>query len=151
MPNTSHIEKEHYMVHIVDDESIYREILKDILSDGRFEISESSTGQQCLQYLAHNIPDIILLDITMPCMNGYEVCEKIKQDYRFHDTPVLFLTANETHAAIQKGYDVGAVDYIIKPFKPSEVKGRVYNRVSTKSADDRKAEVLKITSGKLSL
>ncbi len=151
MPNTSHIEQEHYLVHIVDDESIYREILKDILGDGRFEISESSTGQQCLQYLANNTPDIILLDITMPCMNGYEVCEKIKQEHRFHDIPVLFLTANEAPAAIQKGYDVGAVDYIIKPFKPSEVKGRVYNRVSTKSADNRKSEVLNIASGKLSI
>ncbi len=151
MPNTSHIEKEHYLVHIVDDESIYREILKDILNDNRFEISESSTGQQCLKYLEQNTPDIILLDITMPCMNGYEVCEKIKQDHRFHDTPVLFLTANEAPAAIQKGYDVGAVDYIIKPFKPSEVKGRVYNRVSAHAADDRKDEVLKIASGKLSI
>ncbi|THB71974.1 MAG: response regulator [Gammaproteobacteria bacterium] len=142
---------EHYKVHIVDDESIYREILKDILSDGRFELSESSTGKQCLQYLANNTPDIILLDINMPCMDGYEVCKKIKEDSRFKDTPVLFLTAHETPAAIEKGYEVGACDYIIKPFKPSVVKGRVYNRVSSKAAASRKAEVLEIASGKLSI
>ena len=142
---------EHYKVHIVDDESIYREILKDILTDDRFEISESSSGKQCLQYLENSTPDIILLDINMPCMDGYEVCKKIKANSRFIDIPVLFLTASETHSSIEKGYEVGACDYIIKPFKPSEVKGRVYNRVSSKAAATRKAEVLEITSGKLSI
>lgn len=151
MPHVSQIEEEHYKVHIVDDESIYREILKDILNDGRFEVSESSSGQQCLQHLSNNTPDIILLDITMPCMNGYDVCEKIKADPRLHDIPVLFLTASETPAAIKKGYDVGAADYIIKPFKPAIVKGRVYNRVSSRVASDRKSEVLNIASSKLSI
>ncbi len=148
---STNVLNEHYKVHIVDDESIYREILKDILNDSRFEVSESSSGKQCLQYLANNTPDIILLDINMPCMNGYDVCEKIKEDSRFKNTPVLFLTASESHASVQKGYEVGACDYIIKPFKPSVVKGRVYNRVSAQSATERKAEVLEITSGKLSI
>ncbi len=142
---------EHYKVHIVDDESIYREILKDILNDGRFNLSESGSGKQCLQYLADNTPDIILLDINMPCMDGYEVCKKIKQDSRFKDTPILFLTASDTNSAVEKGYEVGACDYIIKPFKPSEVKGRVYNRVSSQEAKSRRAEVLNIASGKLSI
>jgi CheY-like chemotaxis protein len=116
-----------YHVHIVEDEAINRQILREILKDSRYKLSESCNGEQCLEFVRSSQPDIILLDIKMPGIDGFETCKRLKAMDICKQIPVIFLTSVENPTEIQKGVDMGAEDYILKPYKPSVVKGRVYS------------------------
>ena len=116
-----------FHVHIVEDEPINRQILQEILKDERYRLSESPDGNHCLEYLRHTTPDVILLDIKMPGMDGFETCRRLKKLPVMKGVPIIFLTSVEDPEEIQKGLDLGAADYILKPYKPAVVKGRIYN------------------------
>ena len=92
-----------------------------------YNVKVANSGQTALDILAAPgpVPDLILLDITMPGMNGYEVCKRIKADDRTKRTPVIFLTSKEDLSDEQRGFQVGAVDYLIKPISPRILMARV--------------------------
>ncbi|MCK5070194.1 MAG: response regulator [Desulfocapsa sp.] len=120
---------------IVDDVESNIDILIETL-DGEYEISVAMDGESALESVEVEIPDLILLDIMMPGMNGYEVCRALKENPATKDIPVIFLTAMIDEANEEKGLMLGAVDYITKPFSPELVQARVHNQLELKVHKD---------------
>ncbi len=109
---------------IVDDTETNVDVLLDIL-DERYDLLVALDGETALEILREEKIDLILLDIMMPDMDGYEVCQSLKADVVTQDIPVIFITAKTDEDSIEKAYEVGGVDYISKPFKPRELLVRV--------------------------
>ncbi len=103
----------------VDDHEAGRYALARLLEQARFVVKQAGTGTECLRLLAEDAPDVVLLDINLPDMNGYEVCRRIKADPRTHDTPVIHVTASartsQDHARSLEG---GADGYVLEPYDP---------------------------------
>ena len=107
-------------------------LLKDI-----YKIKVANSGERCLKIAGEDhAPDLILLDIMMPGMDGYEVCNRLKNNPKTRDIPVIFLTAKAQTEDEQYGLELGAVDYITKPISPSIVLARVKNHLALKTASD---------------
>jgi len=113
---------------IVDDNEVNIDSLIEILED-RYEIYAATSGLDALDLLSEEDIDLVLLDIMMPQMNGYEVCKKIKSNPLTKDIPVIFITASTDEESIEKAYSVGGSDYINKPFKVKEIISRVANQL----------------------
>lgn len=118
---------------IVDDTKANIDVLVAALRD-RYRISVATSGPAALAFARSNLPDLILLDIMMPGMNGYEVCTRLKADTVTSGIPVIFISAVQGTGEKSKGFNLGAVDYITKPFEIAEVKARVQTHVSLKRA-----------------
>lgn len=118
---------------IVDDTEENLDILVEALSDD-YGISVAMDGETAIENLKIEIPDIILLDIMMPGMDGYEVCRKIRENKDTEDVPIIFLTAITEIESKARGFELGAVDYITKPFEILEVKARVRTHLALKLA-----------------
>lgn len=110
---------------VVDDTLENLTLLTKMLKDSGYAVRPVPNGRLALQAAANKKPDLILLDITMPEMDGYEVCQKIKADAKLHDIPVLFISALSQTEEKLKAFEVGGIDYITKPFQYDEVKARV--------------------------
>lgn len=113
---------------VVDDQPNNLKVIANVLND-EYKLFVANSGKNALLVLESEEPNLILLDVMMPEMNGFDVCEKIKQNERTKDIPIIFLTAKADIEDIQKGFEVGAVDYITKPFNLVELKARVKNHV----------------------
>lgn len=109
---------------IVDDEPGNIKILSNILADD-YVMSVATNGRQALEIARVQAPDIVLLDMVMPEMDGIEVCQALKQDPATQDIPVIFVTSMSDTVNEERGLDAGAVDYISKPISPPIVKARV--------------------------
>jgi len=129
---------------IVDDQPINLKVAASVLSED-YTLSIANNGKNALKLLEIGTPDLILLDVMMPEMDGFEVCKIIKENEKTKDIPVIFLTAKTDIKDIIKGFEYGAVDYITKPFHPTEVKVRVKNHLNLYHA---KNEITKINSEK---
>lgn len=126
---------EYPVIMIVDDSKTYLDILVNTLSPD-YELQVIDSGQTALQIIEKGVPDLILLDVLMPDINGYEVCRKLKSNPRTKDIPIIFLTAMTSEFYEAKGLEMGAVDYITKPFLPELVKKRVKNQLDLKKYRD---------------
>ena len=129
---------------IVDDEPVNIKILGQLLaSDCRVRTAVS--GKKALEIArSDDRPDLILLDIMMPDMDGYEVCRQLKNDSRSNDIPVIFITAMDAAEEEAKGLELGAVDYIVKPFNLPIVKARVRNQLLLKKRTDLLEQLISI-------
>jgi putative two-component system response regulator len=114
---------------IVDDTEANLDILVEALGDS-YEVLVATDGATALEVAAESSPDLILLDIMMPGMDGYEVCQRLKADPRLCRIPVIFLTALTEIESKTRGFREGAVDYVTKPFEPSEILARVKTHLS---------------------
>jgi adenylate cyclase len=110
---------------IVDDTPANIQSLAAILKDKGYQISVATNGKQALDVLARVQPDLILLDVMMPEMDGLETCRRLKAAEQWRHIPVIFLTAKTEIADIVQGFELGAVDYVAKPFNPHELLARV--------------------------
>jgi len=108
---------------VVDDTITNLDILVEILDN--YDVIEVTNGRDALEIVKEENIDLILLDIVMPDMDGFEVCQKLKSDKKTKNIPVIFITAKTDEEAIEKAYDTGGMDYITKPFKPKELLARV--------------------------
>ncbi len=120
------------MILIVDDNPENRKVLGNLLVNEDYEVGVANDGFQALEFLKNSLPDLILLDIMMPGMSGFEVCEKIKSNKSFQHIPIIFLTAKNSTEDIVKGFDVGGVDYVQKPFNSKELLARVKTHLELK-------------------
>ncbi|WNJ94263.1 two-component system response regulator [Vibrio ruber] len=118
---------------IVDDNAENRALLGEVLKP-YFHVLITTRGEQAIKVCQKHLPDLVLLDIMMPEMDGYEVCLRLKSDERTQEIPVIFLTAKSQVADEQRGFDVGAVDYILKPISPPILLARVYTHLRLKQA-----------------
>jgi signal transduction histidine kinase len=128
MENTNSIKKNRIL--IVDDFVSNIQVLANMLSPYGYEIEFSTNGQEALDWLKIEAFDLILLDIMMPDMDGYEVCTRLKENPVTRDIPVIFITAKTDQDSIKKGFQVGAVDYILKPYHESELIERVKTHIT---------------------
>ncbi len=111
------------VVLIVDDNPTNIDVLLEVLQ--HYDLRVALDGESSLDQVKQEIPDLILLDVSMPGMDGYEVCKIIKSDPKTKNIPILFLSANADVESIVKGFASGGVDYITKPYRPKEVLARV--------------------------
>lgn len=119
-----------YHILAVDDNKINLEILCDFLIQEGFRVTDVNNGPAALKAAENDGPDIILLDVMMPDMDGYEVCRKIKMIPGLEHIPVIFITALEDTLEKVKGFETGGIDYITKPFEPDEVIIRIKSHLA---------------------
>ncbi|UCH74420.1 MAG: diguanylate cyclase [Rhodospirillales bacterium] len=137
--------REQMRILIVDDIPDNIKSLNAILEED-YSISFATYWKKALEVAERTLPDLILLDILMPDMDGYEICRRLKSDPTTRDIPVIFITALDGEAEEEKGLAAGAADYITKPFHPAIVKLRVRNHLMLKLQRDRLA-ALTMTDG----
>lgn len=124
------------LILIVDDVPQNLQVLRSALQKSNYRIAAANNGEVALRYLQKNIPDLILLDVMMPVINGFEVCRQIKAQDHLKDIPVIFLTARTEKEDVVTGFEAGGVDYITKPFNMSELMSRVKTHIALKNARD---------------
>lgn len=121
---------------VVDDEPNNLQLMMQILND-YYQLAFAANGSKALEIAQKLETDLILLDIMMPDMDGYEVCKKLKAEERTRHIPVIFITARDDVEDETKGLELGAIDYIAKPISPSIVKARVKNHIELKIAREK--------------
>jgi DNA-binding response OmpR family regulator len=110
---------------IAEDERDIRELITYTLQFAGYEVVSAGDGEEAVQLTLLEKPDLVLLDVRMPRMNGYEACKAIKADEKTKGIPVVFLSAKGQEAEIQAGMQAGAVEYMVKPFSPDQLTARV--------------------------
>jgi DNA-binding response OmpR family regulator len=131
MPNT---------VLVVDDQSSVRQLLQDYLAEQGFRVLTAVDGQNAIYTARHDPPDVILLDIMMPKMDGYQFLRQFRQE---RQTPVIIITAREEETDAVLGLDLGADDYVIKPFRMRELLSRINAVLRRHSSSEQKFELLR--------
>lgn len=129
------------LILLVDDMPRNLKILAGILQKEGYHIAVADSGKKALDMVEKRQPDLILLDIMMPEMDGYEVCQRLKQSLNHKDIPVIFLTALADIKNIVLGFEAGAVDYVTKPFNISELLSRVTNHLKLRQAQKQVVEL----------
>ncbi len=110
---------------IAEDERDIRDLITFTLSFAGFEVVAASNGEEAVNLAKQEAPDLILMDVRMPRMTGYEACELLKADANLKNIPVVFLSAKGQDFEIQAGLQAGAVDYLLKPFAPDQLTARI--------------------------
>jgi DNA-binding response OmpR family regulator len=110
---------------VAEDERDIRELVGFTLRFAGFEVVLAENGAEAIERATADQPDLILLDVRMPKMSGYEVCRRLKENPSTCEIPVVFLSAKGQEREIEQGLDSGAIEYIVKPFAPDELTDRV--------------------------
>ena len=119
-----------YNILVVDDEAINQQVIENVLSDSRFVVRQAFSGPEALSWIGREHFDLVLLDIMMPRMSGYEVCERLREEYAAIDLPVIMLTAKSLVRDLVEGFDSGANDYLAKPVSRQELLSRIQIHLS---------------------
>ncbi len=127
---------ENVSVLIVDDNQENLKVISNFLKEKDYKIALANSGENALKVLESNKIDLVLLDIMMPGMDGFEVCKIIKERPETKNIPVIFLSALAETDNIVKGFHIGGVDYITKPFNKEELYARVNTHIQLKLAKD---------------
>ncbi len=123
----SELNKDSKVIFIVEDDNDLAEMLRAYFRVQGYEVIVASRGQDAVAGIAENVPDVVVLDIRLPDINGYEVCRQLRRSRRTHNIPVIFLTEKREREDKLAGLELGAVDYITKPFDIQELRLRVRN------------------------
>ena len=126
---------------VVDDVTKNLQVVGTMLRNAGYEVMPTTSGAQALERVRAQLPDLILLDLMMPEMDGLEVCRRLKADSATRQIPVIFLTASNEMEHLVSGFEVGAVDYVTKPFNPPELLARVQTHVELRQARERLREM----------
>jgi len=122
---------------IVDDDRINLRILSGILHGERYEITLAESGEAALEAYAKAMPDLVLLDVVLPGIDGFETCRTLKHLYGVDGAPVIFITAKSESDDVVQGLAAGGVDYLPKPFKPKEVLARIRSHLQSRTLIER--------------
>lgn len=121
-----------YEILIVDDTPYQIETAMYVLKSNNYKVRVATKGSTALKLLEKQVPDLILLDIFMPEIDGFELCKLIKSNETFKNIPIIFLTSSDDEQSIKRGFDSGAQDYVTKPFNPTELLARVNTHIKLK-------------------
>jgi DNA-binding response OmpR family regulator len=110
---------------VAEDERDIRDLISFTLRFAGHDVVTANNGEEALERTLQEKPDLVLLDVRMPRMTGYETCRRIKADEAVKDIPVVFLSAKGQESEVQAGLEAGAVEYILKPFSPDQLTARV--------------------------
>ena len=133
------MKKQHYIL-VVDDNLENLRVVSSHLKEKGYQIALAHNGFSALKVLEETKIDLILLDIMMPEMDGFEVCDRIKEDPDLKEIPVIFLTAKNNSEDVVRGFRKGGVDYITKPFNREELLARLSNHLELKDVQDLLAQ-----------
>ncbi|MBI1922480.1 MAG: response regulator [Geobacter sp.] len=125
---------------LVDDSRITQMIIKGVLSEN-YEMDLQENGLDGIAAIKKFMPDLVLLDIHLPDIDGYEVCRVLKNDEKTRDIPIIFITSMDSVQERVKGFEAGSEDYVVKPFYPQELLARVKAHLATRSAKAQAVEV----------
>jgi len=125
---------------VVDDEATNLRLLRHTLTEFGYRVRAAPSGKFALQFVQFSIPDLILLDIRMPEMDGYEVCRRLKADPQTAEIPVIFLSAAQDVAYKMKAFELGAVDFVSKPFLAEELIARINTHLELRDLQKRLEE-----------
>ena len=117
---------------IVDDTLTNLAVISETLTDAGFEVAIATSAERALEQMKRELPDLILLDIMMPGMGGFEFCRLLQAHEQFQQIPIIFMTASADTASKVRGFGLGAVDYITKPFEEQEVVARIHTHLELK-------------------
>ena len=135
---------------IVDDNPRNLQLLGKVLQENKYEIEFSTSGNAALEWIKNKKFDLILLDINMPGLNGFEVCGIIRSQPEMNNVPIIFLSASVDRESILKGFEIGAQDYITKPFDSRELLVRVKTHLKLKDSLERLEKFNKLLEEKVS-
>jgi two-component system, sensor histidine kinase and response regulator len=135
---------------IVDDTPANIDVLHEVLKGHGYQIAMAMNGKQALINVFQFKPDLILLDVMMPELNGYETCTRLKSNEQTKNIPIIFITAKAEHGDIVKGFALGAVDYIIKPFQHEEVISRVKTHTQLREMIKKNEQLVTQLKGSIS-
>ncbi len=138
------------LIAVVDDEPDILELLSVHLQNAGFEVKTFTEGKTLFQFLNTHIPQLIILDLMLPDIDGLEICRNLRVDKKFTDIPIIMLTARGDETDRVLGLELGADDYIIKPFSPKELVARVRAVLRRKEKKDIK-QIIEIGSVKINL
>jgi signal transduction histidine kinase len=124
------------LVLVVDDNPNNIQVVASIMAECGYEVGIALNANEAYKFLEENAPELILLDVDMPEIDGYEACCTLKKDLKYKDIPIIFLTVKDEKEDIIKAFDLGAVDYVTKPFNRKELVSRVRTHISLKKAKD---------------
>ena len=110
---------------IAEDERDIRDLITFTLGFAGYEVVAAANGEEAINLARQEIPDLVLMDVRMPRMTGYEACAMMKADAKLKDIPVIFLSAKGQDSEIQAGLQAGAVEYLLKPFAPDQLTARI--------------------------
>jgi len=134
---------ERALILIVDDEEINLELLNYTLA-GDYDIVTANSGEMALDKVQERSPDLVLLDIMMPGISGYEVCRQLKSNSQTKNIPIVFSTAKDSDEDEVLGLEMGAADYIHKPYKAALIKARISNQIALKQKNDLLEKLVRI-------
>jgi len=134
---------------IVDDNPQNLQVLGSLLREKNYDIEFATNGKAALEWLGLQQFDLVLLDINMPEMDGFEVCQTIRSDERYNRMPVIFLSADSDRESILRGFEMGAADYVTKPFDSRELIVRVKTHLSLRESLDKLEKVNKYLEEKV--
>jgi CheY-like chemotaxis protein len=120
------------LIFVVEDVPRNLQVVCNIIKKEGYRIAAAGNGRQALEMIPEAQPDLVLLDVMMPEMDGFAVCEQLKKNPATKDIPIIFLTAKTEVTDIVKGFEIGAVDYVTKPFKGTELLARVKTQLQLK-------------------
>lgn len=122
---------------VVDDSVLMCDLIDKTLTKDNFKVKKAFNAIEAKEFIEEFIPDIILLDIILPDNSGFEFCKEVKSNTRTADIPIIFITSKNTDTDIVKGFGVGAIDYMVKPFSMTELKARVIAHLEVKKSQDK--------------
>jgi len=134
--HTSTTEKNNGCLLVIDDQEVNIQVVGAVLGKLGFEILPATSGPQALKRLSSRRPDLILLDLLMPDMDGFELCRQIRQNPQWAEIPIIFVSSADDKELIVRAFESGGVDYITKPFNHAELISRVRTHVALKAARD---------------
>jgi len=126
-----------FRILIAEDERDILELITFTLQYGGYQVIPATNGIQAWELTRKELPNLVLLDIRMPGMSGYEVCKEIKNHQQTNHIPVIFLSAKGQETEIKTGYETGAIDYILKPFAPDQLLSRLKEILNHQSGGDQ--------------
>jgi two-component system sensor histidine kinase/response regulator len=145
------IENKNCRILVVDDVSQNIQVIGNILYENNYQVSFALSGPEALSLLNHEYYDLILLDILMPGMDGYEVCKIVKANEKISHIPIIFLTAKSDTDSILKGFELGAVDYLSKPFNTKELLARVKTQIELKKQKEQLENINELLEEKVKI
>jgi len=144
LPSKEQVTTQKPSILVVDDSPENIQVMIEVLKED-YVVTVATSGAKAFEMLEDDLyPDLILLDVIMPQMNGYEFCELVSQKEKYAHIPIIFVTILEHEKDIVKGFDLGAVDYVIKPIEPVVLKARINTHLKLKAYSDRLIEDIKV-------
>lgn len=133
-----------FRILVADDERLMRSVIGGILTEAGYEVMEAETGEECIQLAQFEQPDLIILDVIMPDIDGFQVCERMRNIDETCSIPVIFVSGLDNRFSILKALRVGATDYVIKPIEAADVLSRVNSLLAAKSLIHDKINLLRL-------